>query len=133
MLFSYKIYLFYSDLLSIGYLLNDATKLGLHALMLFAALFAYNQTMKLDINEHPISLLDDILLFICIPAFLLETVLSLVATINILNVVKTVDLILMVSSTYGILNYAQSETSTVKNLTSGNSQELQISNIKVLC
>lgn len=102
MLFSYKISLFYSDLLSIGYLLNDATKLGLHALMLFAALFAYNQTMKLDINEHPISLLDDILLFICIPAFLLETVLSLVATINILNVVKTVDLILMVSSTYGI-------------------------------
>ncbi|KAI8440151.1 hypothetical protein MSG28_001547 [Choristoneura fumiferana] len=83
------------DLLSIGYLLNDVTKLGLHALMLFAALFAYNQTRKLDINEHPISLLDDILLFICIPAFFLETVLSLVATINILNVVKTVDLILM--------------------------------------
>ncbi|XP_063616079.1 proton channel OtopLc-like [Cydia splendana] len=82
-------------LLEIGYLLNDSTKLGLHAAMFVAAIFATFQTRKLDINEHPISLLDDILLFICIPAFFLETVLSLVATISILNVVKTVDLILM--------------------------------------
>ncbi|XP_047989046.1 proton channel OtopLc-like [Leguminivora glycinivorella] len=82
-------------LLEIGYLMNDSSKLGLHAAIFIAAIFAYFQTRKLDINEHPISLLDDILLFICIPAFFLETVLSLVATITLLNVVKTVDLILM--------------------------------------
>ncbi|XP_052751556.1 proton channel OtopLc-like [Galleria mellonella] len=84
------------ELLEVGYLLNDCTKLGLHCIMLIAVVFAYNQLRQLDINEHPISLLDDVLLFICLPAFILETVLSMVATVNILNVVKTIDFIVMI-------------------------------------
>ncbi|XP_068627846.1 proton channel OtopLc-like [Battus philenor] len=84
------------NFLEVGYLLNDCTKLGLHVIMLFAALIAYNQTIKLDINEHPISLLDDVLLFICLPAFFIETVLSMTATISILNIIKTIDFAVMV-------------------------------------
>ncbi|XP_047546078.1 proton channel OtopLc-like [Vanessa atalanta] len=84
------------DFLELGYMLNACTKLGLHLVMLFAVVIAYNQTRKLDINEHPISLLDDILLFICLPAFFMETVFSMVATINILNIVKSIDVIVMV-------------------------------------
>lgn len=71
--------------------------LGMHTVMLFAVVIAFNQTTKLDINEHPISLLDDVLLFICLPAFTLETVLSLVATISIINAVKIASYVVMVS------------------------------------
>ncbi|XP_034825559.2 proton channel OtopLc-like [Maniola hyperantus] len=83
------------EYLELGYFLNSCTKLGLHILMLFAVVIAYNQTRKLDINEHPVSLLDDILLFICLPAFFMETVFSLIATINILNIIKSIDVLVM--------------------------------------
>ncbi|XP_075972823.1 proton channel OtopLc-like [Anticarsia gemmatalis] len=84
------------DFVELGYLLSDGTKLSLHTLMLFAAVVAFNQMRQLDINEHPISLLDDVLLFICLPAFFMETVLSLFATINILNIIKSIDFSVMV-------------------------------------
>lgn len=79
-------------------MLNDCLKLSLHSVMLLAAVFAFNQLRKLDINEHPISLLDDVLLFICLPAFFLETVLSMIATVNIVNIIKSIDVIVMVSN-----------------------------------
>lgn len=90
-----------------GYFLNDCTKLGLHVVMLFAAVLAYNQTVKLDINEHPISLLDDVLLFICLPAFFMETAFSMTATISILNVVKTIDVGVMVSDILLFITFFQ--------------------------
>lgn len=83
------------EFLELGYLLNNCTKLTLHTLMLIASLVTLNQLRKLDINEHPISLLDDVLLFICLPAFFMETFFSLIATISILNIVKTIDFIVM--------------------------------------
>ncbi|XP_037297406.1 proton channel OtopLc-like [Manduca sexta] len=83
------------EFLEMGYLLNNCMMLALHTIMLFAAVVAFNQLRKLDINEHPISLLDDVLLFICLPAFFMETVFSMVATISILNIVKTVDFVVM--------------------------------------
>ncbi|KAL4703414.1 hypothetical protein ACJJTC_011203 [Scirpophaga incertulas] len=83
------------EYLEMGYLLNDYTMLSLHFALLLAVVIASNQVRKLDINEHPISLLDDVLLFICIPAFVLETILSLVATINIMNPVKITNYIIM--------------------------------------
>ncbi|KAL0839499.1 hypothetical protein ABMA28_016205 [Loxostege sticticalis] len=81
--------------LRVGYLLNDCTTLTMHVILLFAAVIAFNQTRKLDINEHPISLLDDVLLFICLPAFAMETVLTLAATVAILNPVKIAAFITM--------------------------------------
>ncbi|XP_053600249.1 proton channel OtopLc-like [Plodia interpunctella] len=84
------------DFFEVGYMLNDATRLAIHTALLFSVVFAYNQLRKLDINEHPVSLLDDVLLFICLPAFFMETLLSMVATINILNIVKSVDFMVMV-------------------------------------
>lgn len=66
--------------------------------MLLTAAFAFSQLRKLDINEHPMSLLDDVLLFICLPAFFLETVLSMIATIEILNIIKSIDVIVMAST-----------------------------------
>ncbi|XP_026326601.1 proton channel OtopLc-like isoform X2 [Hyposmocoma kahamanoa] len=84
------------EFLELGYLLNDATKLALHTVMLFAVILAFAQIIKLDINEHSISLLDDILLFVCLPPFVMEAVFSLIATLTILNVVKSIDFCIMV-------------------------------------
>ncbi|XP_045492302.1 proton channel OtopLc-like [Colias croceus] len=79
-----------------GYAISNWAMLAMHTLMLIAVVIAYNQARKLDINEHPISLLDDILLFVCLPAFFMETVLSMVATINVLNIVRSIDFSVMV-------------------------------------
>ncbi|CAH2091892.1 unnamed protein product [Euphydryas editha] len=84
------------EFLEIGYVLNYCTSLFLHIVMLLAVIIAYSQTRKLDINEHPISLLDDILLFICLPAFFMEALFSTVATINVMNIVRTMDFVVMV-------------------------------------
>lgn len=94
--------LFFRDFLELGYILNDSLKLGLHSIMLLTAVFAFNQLRKLDINRHHMSLLDDVLLFICLPAFFLETVLSMIATVNIVNIIKSIDVIVMVRS---LLNF----------------------------
>lgn len=50
--------------------------------MLVAAVLAYIQTTKLDVNHHPMSKLDDVLLFVAVPAFFLETTFSMVPAIN---------------------------------------------------
>lgn len=49
--------------------------------MIIAVVLAYVQTIKLDVNHHPISKLDDVLLFVAIPAFFLETIFSLIPAI----------------------------------------------------
>lgn len=86
-----------SDFMEIGHVMNEITELCLHAVLLFSAVFAFNQMRHLDINEHPISLLDDVLLFICLPAFFIETALSLYATISLVNIVRSINFCLMVS------------------------------------
>lgn len=94
----------YREFLELGYLLNDATKLALHTVMLFAVILAFAQIIKLDINEHSISLLDDILLFVCLPPFVMEAVFSLIATLTILNVVKSIDFCIMVRKNKRLTN-----------------------------
>ncbi|XP_047523116.1 proton channel OtopLc-like isoform X1 [Pieris napi] len=85
-----------ADYAVVGYTINNCVKLGMHTIMLLAVVIAFNQMRKLHINEHPISLLDDILLFVCLPAFFIETSLSMIATVNILNIIRSVDFMMMV-------------------------------------
>jgi hypothetical protein len=54
-------------------------------IMIITTILAYYQTSKLDINPHPISRLDDMLLFIAIPAFFSETIFSMVVAISWFN------------------------------------------------
>lgn len=58
------------------------TEIILLLLMTVTGIFAYHQITKLDINLNPISLLDDLLLFICIPAFFLSAIFTLVPAIH---------------------------------------------------
>ncbi|XP_048512243.1 proton channel OtopLc-like [Athalia rosae] len=60
----------------IGETMNEITNLALLVIMSFAAIIAYRQIIKLDVNHHPVSLLDDILLFIALPAFFLHALFS---------------------------------------------------------
>lgn len=52
------------------------------AILILATVAAYYQISKLDINTHAISMLDDVLLFIAVPAFFLETIFSLAPAIE---------------------------------------------------
>ena len=44
--------------------------------MILASISLYLNLYKLDVNPHPISFLDDLLLLICLPAFFLYCVLG---------------------------------------------------------
>jgi hypothetical protein len=61
-----------------GLTVNAISELILLLLMTAAVLLAYRKLTQLDINSHPISLLDDLLLFFCIPAFFLYGIFSIV-------------------------------------------------------
>ncbi|XP_029708390.1 proton channel OtopLc [Aedes albopictus] len=61
-----------------GILLDSIFELVVLAIMTFSVVLAYYQTAKLDINQHPISRMDDVLLFIAIPAFFSETLFSMI-------------------------------------------------------
>jgi hypothetical protein len=61
-----------------GLTVNAISELILLLLMTVAVILAYRKLTQLDINNHPISLLDDLLLFICIPAFFLYGIFSIV-------------------------------------------------------
>lgn len=52
---------------------------ALTSLTLIAVIVAYRQISKLDFNSHPITFLDDILLFLPIPFFFVNCILSFVA------------------------------------------------------
>ena len=68
-----------------GILVNNIFTVTVLVILIVATVLAYMQTSKLDINHHPISKLDDVLLFIAIPAFFLETIFSMVPAVYYLN------------------------------------------------
>ncbi|KXJ69217.1 hypothetical protein RP20_CCG028268 [Aedes albopictus] len=67
-----------ADYRDTGILLDSIFELVVLAIMTFSVVLAYYQTAKLDINQHPISRMDDVLLFIAIPAFFSETLFSMI-------------------------------------------------------
>lgn len=69
--------------------MDSIFELTVLVVLIVAVLLAYFQTTKLDINQAHISKLDDVLLFIAIPAFFSETIFSMVpavANVSILNI-----------------------------------------------
>jgi hypothetical protein len=64
-----------------GLTVNAISELILLLLMTVAVILAYRKLTQLDVNSHPISLLDDLLLFICIPAFFLYGIFCIVPAI----------------------------------------------------
>uniref|UniRef100_A0A182N027 Otopetrin n=1 Tax=Anopheles dirus TaxID=7168 RepID=A0A182N027_9DIPT len=61
-----------------GILLDGIFEVTVLGIMILATIAAYYQTSRLDINPHPISRLDDVLLFIAVPAFFSETLFSMI-------------------------------------------------------
>lgn len=60
---------------------NLTSQMGLLILMIITVLCAYRQITKLDVNMNPVSLLDDLLLFLCLPSFFLYTIFTVVPAI----------------------------------------------------
>nr|CAD7199297.1 unnamed protein product [Timema douglasi] len=85
-------------MIMVGKYFNVGTLLGLLLSMMIAVVWAYFVYFrKLDVNHHPISLLDDILLFICMPAFFLYIIASLAATIFYGGIVYSIVHIVMIA------------------------------------
>jgi hypothetical protein len=57
---------------------NLTSQAALLVIMIITVLCAYRQITKLDINIHAVSLLDDLLLFLCLPSFFLYTIFTVV-------------------------------------------------------
>ena len=58
---------------------NDVIESTMLLSMTVASIWVYYYMTKLDVNPSPISKLDDMLLFLCIPFFLLYCIMNLVA------------------------------------------------------
>ncbi|XP_046624717.1 proton channel OtopLc-like isoform X1 [Neodiprion virginianus] len=71
-----------SQYIQVGKTINSVTELVLLSIMTVTALLAYHQIKQLDVNHHPVSLLDDILLFIAVPAFFLYALFSIVPAVQ---------------------------------------------------
>lgn len=72
-----------------GILMDSIFELVVMSIMILATLIGYYYTSTLDINTHPISKLDDFLLFVAIPAFFSETIFSFfpaIANGSIMNI-----------------------------------------------
>lgn len=82
--------------------LNRVTEIVILFLMGVSAVFAYRALVKMDHNYHPHSLLDDLLLFICIPAFFVNAIFSIVPAIEYGNATSITIVIVQVRphSTY---------------------------------
>lgn len=63
-------------------MISNAYDIIVITVMLVATVAAYCQTVKLDINPHHVSHLDDILLFVAVPAFFAQFILSIVPAIQ---------------------------------------------------
>uniref|UniRef100_V5I8B2 Otopetrin-2 n=1 Tax=Anoplophora glabripennis TaxID=217634 RepID=V5I8B2_ANOGL len=80
----------------IGVTLNIVTSLIILSFMTLACIFAFVQITKLDINSAHHNLLDDILLFICIPAYFLNGIFSMIPAIIFANVIGSINIVLEV-------------------------------------
>lgn len=68
--------------------------------MVCAAGLACRQLATLDINDNPVSQLDDLLLFICIPSFFLYGIFSIVPAMAYSNYMALIVAILQVRKQY---------------------------------
>lgn len=61
--------------------MNSIFELSVLVILILAVMAAYHQISQLDVNTHPMSMLDDVLLFVSVPAFFLETTFSMVPAV----------------------------------------------------
>lgn len=66
----------------LGLAINSIYEIIVLTAMLTTTILAYVQTSKLDIVHHKVSYLDDVLLFIAVPAFMSHTIFTLIPAIK---------------------------------------------------
>lgn len=79
-----------------GLFVNAVTELTLLVLMTVAVCVAYGQMTRLDVNRHAVSLLDDLLLFLCIPAFFLYAIFSIMPAVHSKSYLSIATIVLQV-------------------------------------
>ena len=84
------------DYVATGIWINLISELTLSVLMIGACFMAFRQLSLLDVNCNPVSLLDDLLLFMCLPCFFLYGIFSIVPAIAFANYMAIFVIILQV-------------------------------------
>ncbi|XP_067122611.1 proton channel OtopLc-like [Centruroides vittatus] len=69
--------------------IHTTQEVALITLTLLAVVVAYWQVSKLDFNPHPITFLDDLLLFLPVPFFFVNCILSMLAEFSVENYLRT--------------------------------------------
>ncbi|XP_074032261.1 proton channel OtopLc isoform X1 [Leptinotarsa decemlineata] len=117
-LFFVAVYLDKGKKTEMGLMINSSASLVILATMIFACIIGYRQITKLDLNSSHHNLLDDVLLFICIPAFFLNGIFSIIPAIINGNVLGYVGLIVesfqVLSQTVFILDGLRRSSNTRK-------------------
>ena len=62
---------------SLAIAIGNGMQLGVMAILIIANIYAYYVIAQFDVNPEPISFLDDMLLFLCIPFFFMYSIISL--------------------------------------------------------
>ncbi|XP_063704569.1 proton channel OtopLc-like [Culicoides brevitarsis] len=81
----------------IGLAISSIYEIIVLSTMLTTTILAYFQTSKLDIVHHKVSYLDDVLLFIAVPAFMSLTILTLIPAIKNATYLTTISSLLDLS------------------------------------
>ncbi|CAH1964752.1 unnamed protein product [Acanthoscelides obtectus] len=84
------------DRSEMGITLNIGTSVIILTLMMATCIFGYRQITKLDVNTAYNHLLDDVLLFICIPAYFLNGIFSIIPAIIYSNIIGCFNIVLEV-------------------------------------
>lgn len=85
--------------------MNVITEITFLIAMSVASVLAYRQITKLDVNKNTLPLLDDLLLFVCIPAFFVDTIFGIVPAVQIGNGFTISLTTLQVKSSNYVLNF----------------------------
>lgn len=85
-----------------GLLVNSGTELTITILMTATVIPAYKQITKLDVNLKSSPFLDELLLFTCIPAFFVQTILSIIPSWNSQKYINLATIILQVVPTISL-------------------------------
>ncbi|KAF7272961.1 hypothetical protein GWI33_014293 [Rhynchophorus ferrugineus] len=76
-----------------GRIINRSTQISIISLMIIAAVYAYVQMVKLDVNKAAHNGMDNFLLLMCLPAFFVHGIFSIIPAILFGNVLAVIGIV----------------------------------------
>ncbi|XP_030750787.1 proton channel OtopLc-like isoform X3 [Sitophilus oryzae] len=81
------------DMAENGRIINNSTKIVIIFLMIVGAIYAYSQMAKLDVNKVAHNSMDNFLLLMCLPAFFVHGIFSIIPAVTSGNVLAVITIV----------------------------------------